>query len=112
MAKLQISTGQAAVVGQLEPFLQDAFLNGIEDVNLNPVLDALPLYPLVGEEARTKIKNAIKSLLASIIKTMNVRQVLPIGISGVVPLARLTEFGAEGSLTFVDGFLVAKVDPT
>jgi len=34
------------------------------------------------------------------------------GLTTVVPLAQLTGLGAAGSLTFTDGILTAKVDPT
>lgn len=34
------------------------------------------------------------------------------GVTGTVPLAKLTGAGVNGSLTFVNGVLTAKVDPT
>jgi len=34
------------------------------------------------------------------------------GISGTVPLAKITGLGADGSLTFANGLITAKVDPT
>lgn len=34
------------------------------------------------------------------------------GISGTVPLAKITPGGTDGSLTFTAGLLTAKVDPT
>ncbi len=34
------------------------------------------------------------------------------GLTTVVPLAKLTGAGVNGSLTFTDGLLTAKVDPT
>lgn len=34
------------------------------------------------------------------------------GITGTVTLAKLTGGGANGSLTFVNGILTSKVDPT
>ena len=34
------------------------------------------------------------------------------GISGTVPLAKITGLGTDGSLTFANGLITAKVDPT
>lgn len=37
---------------------------------------------------------------------------IPSGITGTIPLAKLTTTGSNGSLTFTSGILTSKLDPT
>lgn len=109
---LQITVDQGSLVTGLEDLLIEAFLSGVEDTNLSAILNALPLYSILPAEPQLKIRNAVKSICATFIKSINLKRAMPVGLSTTVTLARLTALGTEGSLTFTDGILTSKVDPT
>lgn len=113
MAKLQVTVDQGTIVTNLEDLLVEAFLSGVEDTNLTPILNSLPLYNSIADEPQTRIRNAVKSICATFIKSINLKRALPLGLTTTVPLASLTPLiGTQGSLTFTDGILTSKVDPT
>ncbi len=113
MAKLTITDDQEAVVVALESALEQAYYYGVQDLSANPVLDAMLQYNTLTDPAiKEQVKNPFKSLAAALVKVLNIPRALPVGISTTVPLTKLTEFGSAGSLTFTDGLLVSKVNPT
>lgn len=111
--KLTITADQESDIITLEGDLEMAFSYGVQDDSLNPVLDPMPLYddPAV-QAVKSGVKGPFKSLVAAMMVALNIRRALPVGISTTVTLAKLTTNGTAGSLTFVDGLLTAKVDPT
>lgn len=113
MAKLIITADQETGIVSLEGDLEQAFTFGVENNLAVPVLDPMPLYddPDVQTE-KQGIKDPFKSLIAAMMVALNITQGLPIGLTTTVVLAKLTTLGSNGSLTFTDGILTAKVDPT
>lgn len=111
--KLIISADQETGIIALEGDLEQAFAYGVENNFAVPVLDPMPLYddPAV-QEVKQGVKDPFKSLVAAMMVALNITSGLPIGISATVALAKLTPLGTAGSLTFVDGVLVSKVDPS
>lgn len=111
--KLTITAGQEASVVALEGDLEQAFSFGVQDNALNPVLDAMPLYgdPAV-QAIKQGVKDPFKSLVAAMMVALNITQGLPLGLSTTVVLAKLTPTGSTGLLTFENGILTAKVDPS
>jgi len=113
MSKLTITDGQEASIDDLEDPLEQAFSLGVQDESFNPVLDGLPLYDDPDVQAvKQGVKDPFKSLIAAMMVALNIKRTLPVGISTTVILAKLTDIGSAGSLTFVDGLLTAKVDPS
>jgi hypothetical protein len=113
MAKLVVTTDQKADLITLESKLESAFADGVEDTGLVPLYDPMPLYSTPEVQAvKDEVKAPFKSLIAAMLVAFNIKRALPTGISTTVPLAKLTNDGSTGSLTFVDGILTAKVDPT
>lgn len=113
MAKLVVTTDQEGVITAVEPDLEAAFAFGVEDTSHNLILDSMPLYsdPTV-QTQKQGVKDPFKALLAAMMVAFNIKRALPVGITATVTLAQLTTLGTPGSLTFVDGILTAKVDPT
>jgi hypothetical protein len=113
MAKLQITTDQEAAVVAVDTPMESAFSEGTEDTFANPVVDPLQFYDTTGVAPyKPDVKNPFKAVMAATMKVLNIKRTLPVGISTTVALAPLTGGGSAGSLTFVDGLLVSKVDPT
>jgi len=113
MSKLTITDDQEIIVAALDTALQQALLEGVQDGGANPVLSAMQGYNDTAiQPQQAAIKLPFKSLAAALIAVINLRRALPTGISTTVALAKLTPMGVDGSLTFVDGILTAKVDPT
>lgn len=90
-----------------------AFANGVQDNLAIPVLDAMPLYsdPAV-QAVKQAVKDPFKSLIAAMMVALNIQRALPTGLTTTVTLAKITPSGSDGSLTFEDGLLVAKIDPS
>lgn len=113
MAKLVITTDQEAEIVAIDAPMDSAFSEGTEDTFANPVIDALTYYATPEVQVlKDQVKNPFKALTAATMKVLNIKRALPVGISATVVLAQLTNTGSPGSLTFVDGLLVSKVDPT
>lgn len=113
MAKLVVTADQETGLVTLEGDLELAFSMGVEDTLANPVYDPMPLYddPAV-QAVKDGVKGPFKSLVAAMLVAFNIKRALPTGISTTVILAKITGSGSNGSLTFVDGILVSKTDPT
>lgn len=113
MSALIITADQEIAIVDLEPDLEQAFSAGVQNASFNPVLDPLPLYDNPDVQAvKQGVKDPFKSLIAAMMVALNIKRTLPIGLSTTVTLAKLTSLGSSGSLTFVDGILVSKVDPS
>ncbi len=54
----------------------------------------------------------LQSSFTGIVGRLSAAQLPAAGISGTVALAKITGGGSDGSLTFVNGQITAKVDPT
>jgi hypothetical protein len=110
---LVITADQEAGIVNLEGDLEQAFSAGVVDQAAVPVLGPMPLYSDPSVQAvKQGVKDPFKSLIAAMMVALNVKGPLPVGLSTTVALAKLTNTGTDGSLTFVDGILVSKVDPT
>ena len=115
MAKLTITDNQEAVIQAVETALEPAFVDGVQDQAANNVLNAMEGYSTLAalpDPLRGKVKQPFKALVAAMLTALNIPRALPTGLSTTVTLAKLTTNGSTGSLTFVDGLLTAKVDPT
>lgn len=112
MAKLNISTDQAAVVVVAESHLEDAFRDGTETVGSISVIPEMAGYSDLNPTQQQQTRSIFESCFAAILKALNIKRPLPNGITTTVTLAKLTPLGSNGSLTFVDGILTAKTDPT
>lgn len=113
MPKLTITTDQEGVILAVDHDLDEAFGFGVQDTGANLVVDAMPLYrtPVVQAQG-ANVRGPFKSLLAAMMVAFNIKRALPNGLTTVVTLAKLTGGGHTGSLTFTDGILTAKTDPT
>lgn len=111
--KLTLTADQEASLVALEGDLEMAFSNGVQNSLSAPVLDAMALYddPAV-QAVKQGVKDPFKSLVAAMMVVLNIQRALPVGITTTVVLAKLTSIGSAGSLTFEDGILVAKTDPS
>ena len=113
MAKLIITADQETGLITLEGDLEKAFSEGVEDNLSMPFYDPLMLYDTPEVQAvKTKVKASFKSLVAAMLVAFNIKRALPTGLSTTVTLAKLTTLGTTGQLTFVDGILVSKINPT
>ena len=111
--KLTVTTDQESGLVALEGDLEMAFADGVENQLAIPILTSMPLYsdPAV-QAVKQGIKDPFKSLVAAMMVALNIKRALPAGLSTTVILAKLTPSGATGSLTFEDGILVSKIDPS
>jgi len=113
MAKLVVTADQETGLITLEGDLELAFAMGVEDEFAQPIYDPMPLYDNPDVQAvKDGVKGPFKSLVAAMLVAFNIKRALPVGISTTVILAKITGGGSNGSLTFVDGILTAKTDPT
>lgn len=110
MAALPINTDQATIVNNFKTKLETAFTDGV--VALAEVVSPINGYAQFPAATKEIAKIPFDSLIAAFIKELNINQALPNGISATVILAKITPSGTSGSLTFVNGILVSKVDPT
>jgi hypothetical protein len=106
--KLTITADQEAGIIALEGDLEMAFSQGVQDNLAVPVLDPMALYsdPAV-QAVKQGVKDPFKSLVAAMMVALNIQRALPFGLS-----TTLTPSGVAGSLTFEDGILVSKIDPS
>lgn len=113
MAKLIITADQKTGLITLEGDVENAFSEGVEDTLGTLFYPSLMLYGTTEVQAvKTEVKASFKSLVAAMLVAFNIKRPLPVGLSTTVTLAKLTTLGTTGSLTFVDGILVSKVNPT
>lgn len=108
---LVLTTDQGVTVTQMDTDLDTAFKEGAT----NGVAEVAPPVPLFNDLTplqQSQTRGIFQTTFAAIMKTLNIKRALPNGISTTVTLAKLTPGGTNGSLTFVDGLLTAKVDPT
>jgi hypothetical protein len=111
--KLTITADQEAGIIALEGDLEQAFAEGVQDDTWQPVLDPMALYDNPDVQAvKQAVKDPFKSLVAAMMVALNIKRALPAGLSTTVALAKLTPSGADGSMTFEDGILVSKIDPS
>jgi hypothetical protein len=109
---LVITPEQAALVALLDPMIQAAFLEGVSGGNPNllpPVTKYDTLTTLQQKQCRTPFEN----VFCAFITALSIPDAFPTtNDSDSTTIAKLTGGGTEGSLSFVDGILVTKVDPT
>lgn len=105
MAALTVTAQQAAAITGLAAEMETALSGGIEQTGPIPVLGPAVGFDKLPSVVKTSIKFIFQSCFGAILTTTA-------GISGTVPLAKLTGGGSNGSLTFVNGMLTAKTDPT
>ena len=111
--KLTITADQGSGISALEGDLEMAFANGVQDTLGAPVLSSMPLYDDPSVIAvKQGVKDPFKSLVAAMMVALNIKRALPVGLTTTVVLAKLTPLGATGLLTFEDGILVSKIDPS
>jgi hypothetical protein len=111
--KLILTADQETGIVALEGDLEAAFAFGVENQVPEQVLGPMPLYsdPAV-QAVKQGVKDPFKSLIAAMMVALNIKRALPTGLSTTVTLAKITPSGTIGSLTFIDGILVAKTDPS
>lgn len=108
---LQLTAGQVAILSNLDAALHDAFSDGVDGntpdliAPIDGYLDKLTTL----EQNQTRL--IFKDAAAAIMAALNIPGFLA-DAHLVVPLAPATDGGTDGSLTFVDGILTIKVDPT
>lgn len=113
MPKLTITTDQEGAIVAMETDLEEAFSLGVMDDTFQDVFPAMEYYNTPDVQAvKDRVKNPFKSLIAAMMVALNIKRTLPNGLSTTVILAKITSGGSNGSLTFVDGLLTAKVDPS
>lgn len=115
MAKLPISTNQkTTVIDPVNANLETAFLEGVEATGSVAVLEGMPSYVKINDYGKTVTKDTFRQVIAAFIKIMGFdRPGIGTGDAPiVVPLAKVTGGGTDGSLTIVGGLIVARVNPT
>lgn len=112
MAKLQITTNQAIIVTDIDTNLNTTFTFGTESAGAVSITPALKRYIATTAGKRTATRAPFISMAASLVKALNIPRILPVGLTATVVLAKITPGGVNGSLSFVDGLLTAKTDPT
>lgn len=116
MAKHTITANQHALILEaMTTAMDNAFGEGVQVSPTTPYLDPTTGYlTRLKPKERKGFKDTFKQLFSTLISTMNWdRPGLGTPSSPVVvPLAKLTGGGTNGSLTIVGGLIVARVDPT
>lgn len=111
---LTLTAGQAAALVDIDTALHEAFSNGVDGA-ITPTLitpiDGYSTTLTLLQQYQTRL--IFEELAAATMVTLNIPGVLPTtGTSVTVPVAKITPLGTDGSLTFVDGVLTSKVEPT
>lgn len=108
---LIITPDQAELVALLDPMIQAAFLEGTSG-GINPnLIDPIPNYTILTTEQMGEARTPFKASFAAFIDSVHFARAWPTTAdTATVPLP--SRGSADGSLTFVDGMLVSKVDPT
>lgn len=113
MAKLQITDDQGNVLVSLDEKLENAFMEGTVDQNQNDLVPCLNRYSDLSLNRKNQIKNVFKAIIASLLKTANIPRALPVTkFTGTAIVAKITTGGTNGSLTFENGILVSRINPT
>lgn len=111
MARLQLTANQAAALTDLDDALHRAFGEGV-DGDTQDLMAPIEGYqddftPLQQDQTRLTFMN----VAAAAISALNIPGALN-EVETTIPIARITPGGTDGSLTFTDGILTARVDPT
>ena len=112
MPGLVITDPQAAIILATDPYEDTAFLSGVVDPGATIIVQPMQNYNLLTGPQAVTVRQIFNDCLAAFTKAMNLTAALPTGLTTTVTLAKLTGGGSNGSLTFTDGILTAKVDPT
>lgn len=107
MTILSVDAQQASAITGVAAKLDDAFSDGVQQTGAppTPVLPAAVGFDKLPSVVKTAVKAITQSTYAAMVKQNA-------GLSVTVSLAKLTGGGSNGSLTFVNGILTAKVDPS
>lgn len=111
MSKLTITDTQAALVQSLDAKLQEAFAEGTASPTFPNLLALMTGYSTLDSPTQAATKQIFESIFAATVSALNI-QTANTGLTTTITLAKLSSGGAAGSLTFVNGILTAKVDPT
>jgi len=111
---LSVSSAQAAALRSLSLLLHDAFADGIENTDSEHVADRIKVFVNLSALQQEQVENIFNEAAAAFTRALNIPGELPTTSNdSSVTLAKLTTTpGSTGSLTFVDGILTVKVDPT
>ncbi len=119
MPKIQISQNQANLIEAMDADIDIALGSGVETTTATPVLDGLKDFDLLDTQTQGLLDEDLLISSAVLLKGLNIHAPLPSnintiadGITVVVPLAKLTDLGTQGSLTFTNGILTAVENPT
>jgi hypothetical protein len=113
MSKLILTPEQAVILSQVNSFLDEAFSLGTQDSDAVSLINPIPNYNLLRSEDKEQIKTVWEAVIASFIKVMNIPNAFPsTKFSGTVTLAKITNSGSNGSITFVDGISTVYIAPT
>lgn len=107
MAALDITASQQVVIDATDQYVEDAFLEGVSQ-GASLVIPGLKDYDKVKTADRPLVRRSFRSAMAALLKAMGWGS----GLTTTVTLAKITGGGTDGSLTFTNGILTAKVDPT
>lgn len=110
--RLQLTSTQATLVFDFRNNITSAFSEGTEDTNSAEIVGPYPDFNLVPGLARAQIRNVFCNAFGVWLLSQNAFKAFPNGIAASTTLAPLTFEGIQGSLTFVDGILTAKTNPT
>lgn len=105
MAVLTVNAQQAAAIAGIDAKMDDAFASGVEQAGPIPVLGPAQGFDKLPSTLKTAVKFIFQSAFAAMLKQTA-------GLSVTVTLAKTTAGGTNGSLTFTNGILTSKVDPT
>lgn len=154
MAKLTLTDSQGTALGVVDQNLEDVFMEGAQSVSvdtlpitINPsVLQPMPKYDELQQEAKSSIKLVFKQVIAAFLAAFNLRNPLPpdrfsgsisttpsgtagtltfqdgmitgfseqtiVRFTGTIPLAAITQSGAQGSIQITDGIVTSVTPPT
>lgn len=113
LLNLIVDPDQSDMVNNIDIMLESALASGvIKSDDSSAIVPALQYYSTMDSASKQKVRDMFRSVFAAMIKEANILRPLPVGRSAVIPLAKLTTFGSQGSLTFVDGLLVDSTNPT
>jgi hypothetical protein len=113
---LQVTSAQAAALADLDTLLHQAFADGVQgpvDPALIAKIDGYIDHFNLLQQYQTRL--IFEELAAATMVALDIPGVLPNTTpTETVPLANITPTpgGATGSMTFVDGILTSKVEPT
>jgi hypothetical protein len=113
-ASLQLTADQASVFIDLDAALHEAFSNGVQgavDPTLIAEIEGYATDLTTLQQYQTRL--IFEELAAATMTALNIPGILPTTSStATTNIARVTPGGTSGTLTFVDGILTSKVEPT